>query len=168
VSASDLRRRGLLKAFSTATSVISKVAGKNSQKGILEYAPGAVCLVVFVAAIMVLKILDSSYAEFVDSESAKQSFNAALMSLRQASVETNDLPGRYAKILTQLWSLHSSIVASTNQEPELKVKTRIGASLLHDSLWQWRESFGGQLRAEQNYSGNSYNLISYSLCEWVD
>jgi transcriptional regulatory protein LEU3 len=114
---------------------------------------------VFVAAIMVLKILDSSYAEFVDSESAKQTFNGALMSLRQASVETNDLPGRYAKILTQLWDLHTSIVATTNQEPELKVKTRIGASLLHDSLWQWRESFGGQQRTDQMSLGKSSKLF---------
>jgi hypothetical protein len=30
------------------------------------------------------------------------------------------------------------------QEPSLRVKSRFGASVLHDGLWAWREEFGGQ------------------------
>jgi transcriptional regulatory protein LEU3 len=152
---SDLRREGLLKAFSAATSVISKVIGTSTRTRILNYAPASVCLMTFVAAIMVLKILDSSYSAFVDVEAANQLFNSALALIRHASVEDNDLPGRYSKILAQLWNLHNSFTSQTTQEPELRVKTRIGASLLHDSLWKWRETFGGQSRVSRTSLGTS-------------
>jgi transcriptional regulatory protein LEU3 len=155
---SKSRKQGLLKAFLAATSVIAKVMDTPTRNGVLKRAPASVCLMVFVAAIMVLKILDSSYSSFVHVEEANGAFNAALGLIRQASVEDNDLPGRYSKILTQLWNLHTSLVLQRIPDPELKLRTRIGASLLHDSLWKWRETFGGQARDSQIPSGTSLVL----------
>jgi len=46
--------------------------------------------------------------------------------------------------LAQLWTVHHSRTVRRGQEPNLRVKSRLGASVLHDGLWTWREEFGGQ------------------------
>ncbi len=74
----------------------------------------------------------------------KRAFNTVISMLKRSSVEDNDLKGRVGKILAQLWSAHQSLPAKREQEPGLQVRTRLGASILHDSLWQWRERFGDQ------------------------
>jgi hypothetical protein len=64
--------------------------------------------------------------------------------MRKCSVEENDLNGRMSKILAQLWGVHYSDPAKKEQAPSLTIKSRFCASILHDSLWLWRERFGGQ------------------------
>ena len=49
-----------------------------------------------------------------------------------------------SKILAQLWSVHQSLASGREEEPSLTMKSRFCASVLHDSLWLWRERFGGQ------------------------
>lgn len=98
------------------------------------------------AALFILKLQDSNYAELLDVESGKRAFNAALFLLRQASLEDSDLPGRTSNILAQLWSRQGHSKQS-GEEPRLRLRTRLSASLLHDQLWSWRESFGGQVSA---------------------
>lgn len=99
------------------------------------------------AAIKLLKILNSSLSQYVDFDAGKRLFNSAMYLIRRSSVEDNDLAGRSSKILTQLWVVHNSLTARREQEPRLRINTRLSASLLHDSLWLWREEFGGQANA---------------------
>ena len=92
-----------------------------------------------------MKIIHSNYFKYIDTEGGKRSFDTVLTMFRKGSIENGDLRGRIGKILTQLWSFHQSCAAkSIQEEPKLNLKTRLGASLLHDSLWAWREEFGGQ------------------------
>ncbi|KAJ5611379.1 hypothetical protein N7510_008098 [Penicillium lagena] len=91
----------------------------------------------------ILKVQDSSYAGLLDVEGGKRAFNTAISLLRRASLEDNDLPGRTSKILAQLWAGQGSS-KQTTEEPSLQLRTRLAASLLHDSLWTWRKRFGGQ------------------------
>ena len=95
------------------------------------------------AAILVMKIVGSSYSQYVDVEDGRRAFNAAISLLRKCSVEDNDLKGRMSKILAQLWSVHLSDRAMRDQVPSLRIKSRFCTSMLHDSLWLWREKFGG-------------------------
>jgi hypothetical protein len=55
-----------------------------------------------------------------------------------------------SKILAQLWSVHHSLTVRKEQEPCLRIKTRWGASLLHDLFWMWREEFGVQSGGTSN------------------
>jgi hypothetical protein len=140
----EIRKQGLLKAYTTALTLISRVSDADAKWDFIKYAPNGIVHALTVAAILLMKIISSSYSRYVDVESGKSAFNSVLSMHRRASVEDNDLRGRAGKILAQLWSVHHSLAVRREQEPTLNIKTRLGASVLHDSLWTWREEFGGQ------------------------
>lgn len=65
--------------------------------------------------------------------------------------------------MAQLWTVHQSRKVRRQQEPGLSVKSRFGASVLHDGLWTWREEIGGQRGPPSGSSQpaeNSTQLIS--------
>lgn len=138
-STSTLRREGLLKAYQTALILINKFSDADSNFDFMKYAPDFYSQNLSIAANVVLRIVNSSYSKYIDQEGGKRAFNAVLSLLRRASVENNDLRGRASKILSQLWSLYQSRLHAKDQEPILRVRTRFAASVLHDSLWTWRE-----------------------------
>ncbi|KAL1968443.1 hypothetical protein VTN77DRAFT_1972 [Rasamsonia byssochlamydoides] len=140
---SEARRKGLLRAYHTAMALISKVRDADATSNLMAYAPASYYRLTTLAATVILKILHSSYSRYVDADSGKRIFNAAISLVRRASVEDNDLPGRSSKILAQLWSVQGQS-NQRKEEPSLRLRTRLGASLLHDSLWTWREKCGGQ------------------------
>lgn len=137
------RRAGLLRAYKTSQSIISRVQEVNKATRLLAYSPTAFYRLTAFSAVVTLKVIHSSYSNFVDIENGKRNFNSALSLIRQSSVEDNDLPGRSSKILSQLWSIHSQHYQKM-KEPRIRLVTRSSASVLHDSLWLWRERFGGQ------------------------
>jgi hypothetical protein len=142
-SGSDVRRRALLRAFNTATTLIAKMRDLDTTHGTMEYGHFVMFRSLALAASFILKIGYSSYAQYLDFEAGKHSFHTATQLMRRISMEDNDLPGRMSKIMTQLWSAQTRINRSS-EEPSLKLKTRLSGSLLHDFLWSWRETFGGQ------------------------
>lgn len=77
------------------------------------------------------------------------------------SLEDNDLPGRMSKILTQLWSAYARM-GPIDEEPTLKLRTRHAASLLHDILWCWRETFGGQGNANNSNNSTANSSVSHT------
>lgn len=137
------RKMGLVRAFDLAKSLILKLQQLDSKTDLIKYCPVSYPRAATLAALFILRLEDSNFAGVLDEESAKRAFKAALSLLRRASLEDNDLPGRTSKILAQLWSVQGQSPQS-HQEPRLKLRTRLAASLLHDQLWNWRESFGGQ------------------------
>ncbi|MCJ1390034.1 hypothetical protein MMC18_002892 [Xylographa bjoerkii] len=140
----EFRKSGLLKAFATTMNLITAVDIADSKFKLLDHCPFFIPRILTIAATVLLKIINSSYSVSVDHASGKQAFNSCLRFLRRASVEDNDLPGKGSRVMTQLWGVHRSFVAERVKEPRLKLKSRLGASVLHDSLWTWREELGGQ------------------------
>jgi transcriptional regulatory protein LEU3 len=141
---SETRKQGLLRAYNTALNLISKVADADTKGDFIRYAPNVFSLTLNTSGMLIMKIINSSYSRYVDTEGGKLAFNKVLALLRRASLEDNDVRGRGGKILAQLWTLHHSRIVRREQEPSLRVKSRFGASVLHDGLWAWREEFGGQ------------------------
>ena len=131
----DYRRNGLLKAFTTAIQLITAVDTAHGTFKLLDYSPFFIPRILTIAATILLKVVNSSYSMLVDQAAGKQAFNCCLRLLRRASVEDNDLPGKASRVMAQLWGVHRSLVAERIAEPSLKLKSRLGASVLHDSLW---------------------------------
>ncbi|KAL4894254.1 hypothetical protein BDV59DRAFT_176132 [Aspergillus ambiguus] len=144
---SDARRKALFRAFSTATDLIFQLKRLASSSELPEHGPVTYFRVISLAAMFILKLFYSNLGVFLDIDSGKRAYNFAIYLTRRISIEDNDLPGRMSKILTQLWSaqMRSSLPTAM---PTLKLKTRMAASLIHDSLWIWREEFGGQRSGE--------------------
>ncbi|KAJ9606614.1 hypothetical protein H2200_008622 [Cladophialophora chaetospira] len=134
-------QEGILKAYRAALYLIQKSQEMESEARLLSYGPIMYSHAICLASTFALKILRSSYSTLVDAEEGRKVFNLSLGLLRKCSVENNDLSGRFSKILTQLWSATPEELSPQN---ELKVTTRLSGSLLHDTLWKWREKFGGQ------------------------
>lgn len=140
----EIRRAGLLRAYNTSEALISKVREADKATNLMKYSPAAFYRLTILSALVMLKVINSSYSNLVDIESGKRTFNSALSLIRHSSVEDNDLPGRSSKILAQLWSVQSQRYRRSEEEPRISLTTRSSASILHDSLWLWRERFGSQ------------------------
>lgn len=151
------RKQGLLKAYAAALECISKTMALDSSSNLLAYAPVFMYYLLSLAAFSMLKILDSSYAEYVDFDAGKLAFNSAILGLRRASVVSNDLSGRASEILTMLWRRVDVTGPKSVEEPVLRIRSRFGTSVLHDCVWMWRELFGGQANAYQSPSATSQN-----------
>ena len=93
------------------------------------------------ASTFALKVLRSSYGRLVDAEEGRKAFNLSLGLLRKCSIEDKDLCGRFSKILAQLWNAPPD---GSGPQNELKITSRLSGSLLHDTLWKYREKYREQ------------------------
>jgi len=134
------RKEGLIKTYTTALTLISQIAEADTTSNYMIYAPSYVYLMLVTASMLVMKIVHSTYDRYIDCEGGKRAFNSVLGLLRRTVLEDNDTSGRATKILAQLWTVHRD----HRKEPSLNVTSRLGANVLHDELWTWREKFGGQ------------------------
>lgn len=144
---SNVRKEGLLKCYNTSLDLINMASDADKQSNFMIYCPNYYCQSLTSAASVVLKIVHSSYSKYIPLDRGKGAFNTVLSLLRKSSLENNDLWGRGSMILMQLWGLYQLKPEKKYQEPTLRVKTRYTASVLHDSLWTWREEFGSQAHA---------------------
>jgi hypothetical protein len=136
----EIRKLGLLKAYTSAISVISKCVEAEKSWGFLKYAPNGYLQILCMGAMLVMKIVHSSYSQYIDVNEGKRAFDS-VVALRLATPNKFDLRNRIRKILEQLWSLHHSLTQVREQEPSLRVKSRLGASVMHDALWTFRDQY---------------------------
>ena len=137
------RKMGLLKAFDTSKALITKLQKIDIASDFMRYCPASYSRMISLAALFILRLERSKFADTLGVDGGEQAFDTALSLLRRASSEENDLPDRTSRILAQLWSVQGRPQQSS-KEPRLKLRSRLAASLLHDELWNWRETFGGQ------------------------
>ena len=145
------RKEGIIKACTTALTLISEIFEADTTSDYMIYAPSFVYLMLVTASMLVMKIVHSTYDRYIDCEGGKRAFNTVLGLLRRSVLEDNDTSGRATKILAQLWTIHRE----HRKEPSLNVTSRLGASILHDGLWTWREKFGGQGSRKEATSTNA-------------
>ena len=143
-----------------ASELIEKIVLSDNSSDLLLYAPAQIYHLLVLSCITTMKILNSSFSKYLDIEAGKKSFNKAIPSLRRLSVANNDGPGRATEILTKLWcGLGSSSLA--HSEPVLRIQSRGSASVLHDEVWRFRETYFGQPNAYPlSGSGNDADNLS--------
>ena len=141
---SSTRREGVLKAYDSAVRLISELQSGDSDGTPVRYITFLTSRVCFTAAVLISKVIHSSYAQYVDIEHGKQVFNTSISLFRQCGVEDNDIHGRVTKVLSQLWSIHMGLAGHTQHPPRLSLKSRLFFSIAHDALWQWREEYAGK------------------------
>ena len=112
------------------------------------YVPRYIEQMMLGAAITIMKIQNSFYANHVDISYGRTLFGRTVNGLRKLSVRSNDLPQRLAEVSAQLWqtSRAGEREGEDGQEPdttlELKVRCRSSLSVLYDAIWRWRERAG--------------------------
>lgn len=144
---SEIRKRGVIRAYSAALALTTAMNQAHSNFDLFNYIPGYLFRMLFTAACVMWKVLNSSYHRDVDFHAGKAVFNEGLSALRKCSVENNDIPGRQTETMAQLW--HGVEVMDpemVSRPPTVKCTSRVGACLMWDCLFYWREHVGGQHR----------------------
>lgn len=116
---------------------------------ILSYAPNYILQMMVAAGFVLLKLLNSFFASSVDLEFGRALFSQTIGAIRGISVAHDDLAWRLAEVLTQLWKRGGAgsktgvngAGATVDNSLQLKVRCRMSMSIVHDSVWRWREEF---------------------------
>ena len=130
----------MMKVYGTADTFITLVTTTDATSGLILHTSSYIFRMLFNAATVFWKVLQSSYTYLIDVNAGKQRFGEAILALRKCSVKNNDIPGRQAEILMQMWQMPKQ----TMKPPSLYSRGRLGASLTYDVLCQWRDWFGGK------------------------
>jgi hypothetical protein len=155
------------------------------QGGVLSYCSNYILQMVIASAFVFLRLLNSFFAQFINFEEGKSTFNKAVQAIRRISVVKNDLPGRLAEVLAQMWRgahLGGSPkpplqTSNLGKELQLKVRCRMSMSLVFDSVWRWREEYQNKERgnldgkslpfhtlSNLSTTNNSYSKLLCAIC----
>jgi hypothetical protein len=137
------RRAGVIRAYDNAIELATEIQSGDSSGSPFKLSPWAVYMTCLAAAVFISKVVHSSYQSYIDVEAGKRAFNTCLAILRQCSVEDNDLPGRGSRLTVQLWNIHQGQTEEHQKPPTLKLASRMFYSVVYDSMWFWREKYGG-------------------------
>ncbi|KAF2104445.1 hypothetical protein NA57DRAFT_70650 [Rhizodiscina lignyota] len=135
----DCRKDGILTAYRTASNLILEVDEEHSKSNVPSFLSNFLLRMLSTSAAVLYKVLLSDYAKEIDARAGRKSFNKAIACLRRCSVENNDIAGRTAEIMTQIWVTFSG---ESSGVPRLRVNGRLAASVAFDCLWQWHSEFG--------------------------
>ena len=98
------------------------------------------------AACVILKVLRSCLAEQVDRRAGEEAYFATITTLRESSLENNDLCARGAMVLSQLWT-SSQVFRQPDGVVDgltLYIRSRFSMGIVYDCFWWWREEFQGK------------------------
>ncbi|KAL8663458.1 MAG: hypothetical protein Q9202_003875 [Teloschistes flavicans] len=116
--------------------------------GLVPHASNYILQMIVAAGFTLLKLLNSFFADNINNARGRELFMKTIRAIRTISVATNDLPSRLAEVLAQLWKSGGSGArnghtanTSIDSSLQLKVRCRMSMSLVHDSVWRWREAF---------------------------
>ncbi|KAF3389107.1 Regulatory protein LEU3 [Penicillium rolfsii] len=157
----EQKKSGILRAYKTASSIISRTIDHDSAYDKLIYAPVGILRIIYTAALVIFRVLHSTYTlpdaihaappQQLDSNAGKILYHSACFILQSCSVHHNDqdFPTRMTGMLEALWRFGETDVELRNREPTSRIKSRMGASIVFDCLRIWREYKSGFNAAPQ-------------------
>lgn len=139
-TSSVARRIGVLSAYELACSFISAILSDHRSHEMLMHSPLGFLRSILCAACVIYRVLNSSYSNNLDRQAGQVLYNAAAFSMRQMSLKSDekDIPLRAADMLNELWRFGEDDPTLLLNEPTLRVRTRLGASVTYDCLVSWR------------------------------
>ncbi|KAK5046876.1 hypothetical protein LTR84_007230 [Exophiala bonariae] len=141
---SPARKEGIIKAFNTGVKYLEILRLGEAEGHSIKYLSLLTLRVSSAMAIFISKVLHSTYREYVNIEVATNLFNFVISMYKQYSVEDNDTNGRTTKFLAQIWVIHADLFNTHPQPPSISLNSRLFFSIVHDSLWQWRDKYAGK------------------------
>jgi hypothetical protein len=157
----EQKKSGILRAYKTASSIISRTIGHGSAYDELIYAPIGILRIVCTAALVIFRVLHSTYTltdsihsttpQQLDRNAGQILYHSACFIIQSCSVhhDDQDFLTRMTGMLEALWRYGETDVELRNQEPTSRVKSRMGASIVFDCLRIWREYKSGSNVASQ-------------------
>lgn len=151
----EQKKSDILRAYKTASSIISRTIGHGSAYEKLIYAPVGILRIICAAALVIFRVLHSTYTlpdaihattpQQLDSNAGQILYHSACFIIQSCSVHHDDqgFLTRMTGMLEALWRYGETDVELRNREPTSRVKSRMGASIVFDCLRIWREYKSG-------------------------
>jgi hypothetical protein len=158
------RMTGVLSAFSTASALLTILVSHQDSQTVLPYAPRRTSTLIFMTAMVVFRVLNSSYAKLasINREASHILYSAAALSSRQMAVQykEKDSAIRCSELITDLWKFAENDLELRESPPKMLVKSRLGNSITFDCLillrrYRVRQNPELQLRGELQTGENS-------------
>ena len=122
---------------------------KMDQAGLkLSAAPLFFVAIANMASVTLLRLLKSSVAQYLEVEYAKDTLFLGINIVRRLSLEKDDAAAKMVTVLSQLWNSDKAFRRPDSSEhTALRIRTRLAMSPVFDTIWWYREEFGGQPNA---------------------
>jgi hypothetical protein len=136
----------LLTRLYTSACLILRHIDRMDNEGMIRLAaaPWFFMFATSLSSFIILRLLKASTASYLD-DNAKDTFFLGVNIMKRLSAESNDMPARLTMMLTQLWNSEKAFRnADGSENIALRIRTRLVMSPVFDSIWWWREEFGGQ------------------------
>jgi hypothetical protein len=139
-TSSEIRSSGIHRAYETATDLINTVLSEVDAHQHLPYAPSLFARHIFSAALVIFRVLHSTSSVGLDYDRGRILFNAAAFSLSQLSThqKQKDQAARTSDLLRSFWCAAERSSNMRQRDLRLRVKSRMGASLVYDCLMSFR------------------------------
>jgi hypothetical protein len=151
VSSKHLQLDTMVRVFTSACSLVEELERLRKSGFKLSCTPSLFQYAIDMANFTLLRILKSSFIEYLDTSRAKSIMFQAIDLCKEICPENNkELGTRNGMITMQLWNSDKAFKNPDGTENiSLRVRTRLAVSLSYDAVWWWREEFGGQFGAYQ-------------------
>ncbi|KAL5335757.1 hypothetical protein BJX70DRAFT_374390 [Aspergillus crustosus] len=157
------RKGGILKAYTTAISLITIAISHKDALDELPHAPQEIPRMITAAAIVFFRILHSTLASQVspslpEGDSGRTACGMACFAIQRCSTQRGDekdLPARLVGWLKMSWRAAETDKQLLSQKPVVKVTSRMGASVVFDSLDLWRQKYKSKTGDRQGQQGLS-------------
>ncbi|EXJ80927.1 hypothetical protein A1O3_07215 [Capronia epimyces CBS 606.96] len=158
----------LITLYTDACTLIELTNELDEEEQFAEFGPSASQSVLTHAALIVLRVGRSHIAGSLDEKRGRKCYFTAIQLSKKHSVRSDDISARVTIILSQLWT-SKMVITQPDGTPDslwLRCRNRLGLSLSFDSLWLWRQEFGGH---PNPYDGVEVpaNPFQASLQEWT-
>lgn len=153
----------LTKIYTTAIQIIEMTSKLDNEINLASFCPHHIYRMSALAASVLLRILKTRVSMYIrDQQAGRVSYFQEIALLKKMSVHNNDMPGRMAGIFSDLWTSEKAFKPKGDgiASPALRIQSRLSMSLLHDTMWWWREEFGDQPYTRSLKKGMSFSLFS--------
>lgn len=134
---------GLIKLFNACVGLINFcLTAQTENKGFMKYLPGVYVISIWQAAFMITKISFSPLKTIIDFPKGKNMFQAAIYLTLRNSVIKYDMSHRFSGIMQSLWQLFDALYLKKSLKLQVKIKSRMAASVFFDCLLVLREQSG--------------------------
>jgi hypothetical protein len=145
----SLHVEAVIRLYTSACQLVDYMEKLDQDRQILAKSPFYFNYAMILASHATLRIMKSSFAQYLDPVGGKSTFFRALdLGKRLATENCRDLASRNTLTLTQLWNSKKAFKRPNGTEYlSLRIRSRLAMSPVYDTAWWWREEFGGQMGA---------------------
>ncbi|KAH8699103.1 hypothetical protein BGW36DRAFT_406939 [Talaromyces proteolyticus] len=140
------RRNRLIALYQTACSFIDAVTLADKSNDYALYSPEYIYRTLNLAACTLLRISRSNLRGNVDVVIGERAYFSCIYLLKRRMIRNNDLNGRTAGVLTQLWRSPQAFKQKDGSYNSLVVRMRSRGSMgiFFDCFWYWQREFNSQ------------------------